>query len=314
MKEILCSQLNAFMPASNKRILFFFFRRLLIAFIPFSIAIFVASRSSSAFFRWIVLAAAFMWLYAIIMVSAGFIARFVYMGCVKKEEVDISSAASFSWEYGPAYMFIPVSVVIAGLALQIGIFLIIYSTLIPYFGEIVLGIILAPISIINLIFIVFSIFIVFLTPAIIGTEDRGITFVFNRTLTLFTHFKVKIFIYGIVILILLAILNLVFIVPGIISISMMTSLTKFIIDEKADSLLMVFMGHFNPSFARFNGDVPFTFNIFALLVYISLGFFMAVILTVPGIISFSSPVYFYEVLTKQAIEDLKIDDEEVCRE
>lgn len=310
MIEMFKTLMDAFKPVFDGKLSSFYFKRLLLTFIPFSLALFAASRFSSVPVKWLIISASLMWVYAILIISAGLICRRIYTVHINDENINFKTCVAFSWEYGPAYMFIPVVALIAGLTLQIASFLIFYSTLIPFAGDILLGIVLVPIILLNAAFIVLSAILIYLTPAIIGYEDRGITFVFNRILTLAWQLKARLLVFSIMAFIMIAILTLSFLLLTSLTASSTVSLTLFVLDTKAEGLYIFALGHLIPGFDRFQGDLPFSYYIFSLLMYVSGAILAALTFTVPGLYSCSSSILFYDLLCRKEMEYQRIQKEE----
>lgn len=310
MIEMFKTLMDAFKPVFDAKLSNFYFKRLLLTFIPFSLALFVASRFSSIPIKWLIISASLMWVYAILIISAGLICRRIYTSDLRDENIDFKTCIAFSWEYGPAYMFIPVVALIAGLTLQIASFLIFYSTLIPFAGDILMGIVLVPIILLNTAFIVLSAIIVYLTPAIIGYEDRGITFVFNRILTLAWQLKSRLLIFFLMASVIITTLTLSFMLLASVTISSTVSLTLFVLDTKAEGLYIFALGNLLPGFERFQGDIPFSYYIFSILLYISGAFLAALIFTIPGLYTCSSSTLFYDLLCRKELEYQRIQKEE----
>lgn len=302
--------MDAFTPLFDGKLCSFYFKRLLITFIPFSLALFAASRFSSIPVKWLVISASFMWVYAMLIITAGLICRRVFAKCFNDGNITFKSCITFSWEYGPAYMFIPVVALIAGLTLQIASFLIFYSTLIPFAGDILLGIVLVPIILINTAFILLSAILIYLAPAIIGYEDRGITFVFNRILTLAWQLKTRLLLFSIMAFIIIGVMFLFFILLASSTVGSTVSLTLFVLDGKAEGLYVFAAGNLMPGFEDFQREIPFTYYIFSLLFYISGAIIASLTLTLPGLYICSSSIYFYDFLCRKEMEYLRIQKEE----
>ncbi len=310
MIEMFKTLMDAFKPVFDDKLSSFYFKRLLLTFIPFALALFAASRFSSVPVKWLIISASLMWVYAILIISAGLICRRVYTSYLNDENVNFKTCIAFSWEYGPAYMFIPVVALIAGLTLQIASFLIFYSTLIPFLGDILLGIVLVPIIALNAVFIFLSAILIYLTPAIIGYEDRGITFVFNRVLTLAWQLKSRLLVFSLMAFTMIIILTLSILLLTSLTVSSTVFLTLFVLDAKAEGLYTFALGHLIPGFERFSGEVPFSYYVFSLLMYISGAIITALTFTLPGLYTCSSSMLFYDLLCRKEMEYQRIRKEE----
>jgi len=296
MKEVCESQFDALEAIFNSKIVIFFLKRLLLAFLPLSMILFIASRIPVPFVMYIVEILGITWAYFVIQVSIGAICRCIYTGCIKSKTLDLKSCISFSRGFIPAYLLGPFVIAILSLVLIISCFLLISIGLIPYIGEIILGIIILPILIICIIYFVLSILLIYFTPAIIATEDEGLTYVLKRMISLFHHFRGRLLMYFLLAVLFIGILTSFFAGASALIYGWIFTTAAAILKTKLANLIFVAGGHFAPNFALYSGNIPFTFQVAAFLFYFAGGASLALLFTIPGVFICSSSVYLYNTI------------------
>jgi len=296
MKSIFNSLMEAFKPIFNREIILFSMKCILVTVIPLFLMLFIASRITPGVSRGIVVLIGFIWFYVATLISLGIICRVIFLSQFTKTRKYIEESITFSRNFAPAYIVIPTVIVIIIYIIWLIFHFILYSALIPYLGEILLGVIFSPLVVISIIlFLVFS-SAIYITPSIIAAEESGISRVLKRLFHIVKSIPIHFFICFLSGMIFTFIVFCVSFGLLSIGVGILFPIVTFVLKSHLVDHFMAVGGTFITGFEVYGEDLTWTSHIFALLFYLGAGLLFSLAMTMPVIYMCSSSLYIYRLI------------------
>ncbi|MCD4783987.1 MAG: hypothetical protein K8T10_09210 [Candidatus Eremiobacteraeota bacterium] len=296
MRNLFNSLAEAFKPIFDREIIIIFLKFLLITIMPLSFMLFIASRISSDFARGAVALVGFIWFYVMALLSLGVISRIIFIKYFLKKSIEVKNCINFSKNFAPTYIIIPSVIVLISYILWLLCHFILYASLVPFLGDILLGLIFSPLVIIStLVALAFSAAIYF-APAIIAAEEVGIARLFRRLFNIIKTLPMYFFVCFLSGLIVTSVILFAAIVLLSIGVGILVPVATYVIKSHIIELFRVVGGTYIPGLGLYRGDLNWTLHIFAFLFYLGSSLLISLVLVAPGIYMCSSSLYIYRLI------------------
>lgn len=302
MRKIINSMLEAFDVILEPQLTSFLFKRLLFAILPASVFFYAASRFSWKWGQSALAAVANIWIFIIVVVTAGALCRAVFLKKIQKTDYDLDACHGFAMTFAPAYVVIPVILGIIATILKVISVGALFLGYIPWVGEILLAFIMAPAILIGSASVFLFAMTSFLAPAIIASEEQGVVFTLKRIVSMANYIPVRMIVSFWMAVIIIALFSTAIFSLLYSSVPTLASIGKFIIEDKFANFTAAIAGTFLNLPNKFpGGRITWTYHIAAFFAYIFLGILVSFASTLPLLFTYAITTLIYDQLRKEEI-------------
>lgn len=306
ISRVLGTKWQSYRALLDQGLVFLFFKFLAVAFLPAGLALFIASRIPVEIARHGIASLGFLWTYVVLLITQGFFCRMIFLRYLKEEQASFKPCLTFTLNFAPAYLVIPFMVFAPALLLLLFAFVLFFLGRLPFLGQIISGLLIAPVFVIQTVVLLIVLMGIYFAPAIIACEEEGVTSVFRRLYSFLKNLKLRLpgyFLVGMSAVCMVTVLITVF--TGVIMLGSL-NMSNAVLGPETQELMTAARGTFVLGADYYNLGQSFSYHIYALIFYLSMAIVAGLALTFPGLILCSTSTHMYRLL--------KGDEEEILEE